>query len=260
LIQNPAKTFVTFLFGMTWRFGIAYARIWEGLKAFSLIVSIEECTSAVVGCRRGCGPPSPARRIIKTFMQNETMEIDQSTAVSRLRHGKQSTEASASDFDPFARWGFLFNSMFLYLSKSQTGNRHKLHARVAHDVLFYYSWRWGKDSNRLMDGIDFYRLSCHFGNWLRIDDPCITSGLPGLSSWSITNEEASSRDFELWYSSERMGFCSEATTCFPQESPTYTYERWGYWKRGDKHWKVSQCSSQQQSPSRAKLTIRRNRQ
>jgi hypothetical protein len=37
----------------------------------------------------------------------ETMEIDQSTIVSRLRDGIRSTEASASDFDPlipFARW------------------------------------------------------------------------------------------------------------------------------------------------------------
>jgi hypothetical protein len=68
--------------------------------------------------------PSPARRIIKTSRQNETMEIDQSTTVSRLGDGRsgqddflgpthaldltahyiQSTEASACDFDPFASW------------------------------------------------------------------------------------------------------------------------------------------------------------
>jgi hypothetical protein len=48
--------------------------------------------------------PSPARRITKTARQNETMEIDQATTVSRLRDGIQSTEASASDSDPFAGW------------------------------------------------------------------------------------------------------------------------------------------------------------
>ncbi len=50
--------------------------------------------------------PSPARRIIKTARQNETMDIDQAAIVSRLRDGIQPTEASASDFDPFASWDF----------------------------------------------------------------------------------------------------------------------------------------------------------
>ena len=48
--------------------------------------------------------PSPARRNINPSRKNETMEIDQSTTVSRLRDGIRSTEASASDLDPFASW------------------------------------------------------------------------------------------------------------------------------------------------------------